>query len=260
MAYSSQYEYLRQMLGSTKVVESEYRFTGALNAIGKIKKEGGIRSLYRGLGPLLVMTPILAYTTTEIRVLSTRYKRDGEEPHFGKFSAVFFLSPLVAEALCFPLRYAYVLMAGEQIGLPQPRPTARQILTDAFKHGFARRAVLLSFAPAFASSWTFTMVSSGFPISSFIPNMIAYMFNLVSIRLMIASLPGAPRPYASFRSALAAHLQGPRGSWLPGFPMWTGLMIGSFAYGIVCNLGIAISNGDFERLRKQMEAKSGKDS
>ena len=215
VAFVSQFEYIRQATGelNTPWRQRTYRVYG--EALSKIVQVDGVKSWYRGIGPFLCMTPIVSFVAINRSIVKKRYPKDDYVDNASIRVLVHVSAAIVAEFLCFPFRYAYILMASEPIGLPKPRPTARQIMSDLFKYGGHSKTLWWSFVPASLASIFATLPSrSENSALGFI--FVSYILNLMSIRLIVALIPGAPRPYTSILESVLVHFKSSSKTWVTG--------------------------------------------
>jgi hypothetical protein len=214
-AYVSQFEYQRQETGKLKVPWMESRYRGMSEALVKTLTAHGISGWFRGVGPFLAITPIVSF----MHVARSSMKRDfpyNDHPDNKYIRAgISVSSAIVAEMLCFPFRCAFILMASESHLLPQPRPSARQVLSDIFKFGLRNRSLQLSFFPSALASILSTLPDAE-EHEAISVTLFSYLANLIAIRLVIASLPGAPRPYHGVWDATVTHFRSSPRTWLVG--------------------------------------------
>lgn len=211
----SQHEYIRQATGELNVPWRQRRYRIFGEALSKMVQVDGVKSWYRGIGPFLCMAPIVSFVAISRGTAKKRFPKDEYLSNTSLRVAVSASAALAAEFLCFPFRYAYILMASEPVGLAQPRPTARQILTELFKYGGHNRTLWWSFAPSALASIFATLPSqSENSAIGFI--FVSYIVNLISIRLIIASIPGAPKPYTSIMESVRVHFKSSAKNWFTG--------------------------------------------
>lgn len=214
-AYVSQYEYMRQETGKIKMDWMDSRYRGTSEVLWKTLRGQGMVGWFRGLGPFITLSPIVSL----MHIARSNMKKD--VPYKDEWSnnlaraAISGSTAIATEFLCFPLRCAFILMASESHNLPQPRPTARQVLTDLLKFGGRNRTLQLAFVPSALASILSTLpdATENQAVSILIA---AYITNLISMRLIIASLPGAPRPYKSISETISTHFRSSPRTWLVG--------------------------------------------
>lgn len=210
VAYVSQFEYIRQETGSLKVPWMDSRYRGWSETMWKLSNGGW----HRGIIPFLLIGPIVHFHAGFRPYIREKYAAEGSlvKYHLSHVSLT-----ALCEFICYPLRYTCLLMASEPHTAPRPRPTTSQVLTDVFKYGLSNKGFRLAFLPSLAASLAATFPSKvqGEALTCAI---LAYVFNVISIRMMIASMPGAPRPYSSVGQAFKAHFKSSPRIWLAGLP------------------------------------------
>lgn len=210
VAYVSQFEYIRQETGQLKVPWSASRYRGWSETMWRLP----YASWYRGIIPFLAIGPIVHFHT------GLRPKIRTENPtNLTLIKYVTWHTALVGfcEMICYPLRYTCLIMASEPHNAPLPRPTTAQVMTDVFKYGLMNRGFKLAFWPGFLASYAAALPTNDGTIAG-CAAVVAYVFNVVSIRLMIASMPGAPRPYRSVGFAFVDLFRSSPRIWLAGLP------------------------------------------
>lgn len=211
--YLGHYEYARQAKASLVKPSSIAHYGGTTSVLLR----GAMMPPLRGYGPWLAMVPITAFIgVCEARMQDDiqRYTSDGADSKL--FTWLLGAASVgVAEMLCFPFRVAHVLMASELPGVPEPRPTARRILTDVFKYGLKSKPLRAAFWPSFFSS-VFVSLDFVSPVVDIPCIFLAAMFNVISIRMMVASIPGAPLPYQGFGECTKTLLSKSPRTWFAG--------------------------------------------
>lgn len=211
VAYVSQWEYIRQESGALRVPWAQSRYRGWSEAMQKLYLADG---WYRGLGPFLALGPIVSFGGVVRTRLKKAFPEDGTLATKAKRFLVTASVASACEIVCFPLRVAYILMASEPHTLSPPRPTARQILADILKYGPTNKALQLSFVPGLLGSILATAPADEQNALSL--TILSYFCNLMSIRMIIASTPGAPSSYISYHHAMSTHVKNYPRTWMVG--------------------------------------------